>query len=209
MINKNQLIERVQRYLSNGLVSDDFAPSKNEISLYINDAIAAVVTKTAKGNYGLDAVLSVPEGVLSRFSFTSFTKDSGTGEWYVTLPDAPLSLPLGYSISDVYFTGTKGRGIPCYAVNQKAESYFRNLPRPTAAYYYIEGGKMYLCDINLLATDLTLKVVMVSPSSTNDDSTINLSPDLVQEVFNIVVAQMTQRFATMKVDNNNDGNTQP
>lgn len=208
MISKNQLIERVQRYLSNGLVSDDFAPSKNEIGLYINDAIAAVVTKTARGNYGIDGVYSVPEGVYTRFTFTSFTKDTDTGEWYVTLPAAPLSLPLGYSINDVYFTGAKGRGIPVYAVNAKQESYFRGLPRPTAAYYYIEGGKLWLCDINLLQTDLKLFVVMVSAGSTNDDATINLSEDLVQEVFNMVIMQMTQRFKTMAQDNNNDGNQQ-
>jgi len=204
-INKNQLIERVQRYLSNGLVSDDFAPSKNEIGLYINDAIAAVVTKVARGNYAVDAVYSVPEGVFTRFSFSSFTKDSNTMEWYVTLPAAPLSLPLGYSVTDVFFASKKGRSVPVYLVKAKEQSYFRNLPmKKNAAYAYVEGMKLWIFNANLLDTDQTLYVTMVSPGTSNDDATINLSEDLVQEVFNTVIAQLRQRY-NLPSDSANDG----
>lgn len=205
-ISKNQLIERVQRYLSNGLVSDDFAPSKNEISLYIDDAIAVAVTKAARGNYAVDAVYSVPEGVFQRFSYTSFTKDDHTKEYYVTLPTAIVSLPLGYSITDVFFGGTGGRGTPVYLVKAKEQSYYRNLPRArNAAYAYVEGMKLWIENANLLGTDLTLYVTMVSSGSTNDDATINLSEDLVQEVFDNVIARLRQRYS-LPQDTANDSN---
>ena len=53
--------------------------------------------------------MEVPEAYIVQFQLAAVAKDNVSGYWYTTLPQPPLSLPLGYSINRVY-PATSGLG---------------------------------------------------------------------------------------------------
>src|ERR1700749_596197 len=104
--NKLQFIQRVQNHMRNGWPGSDATLTDNIVLLYIDQALAYTVVGQVYANAKVEGTLVTPEGWLTTYNLTNIQQDSNTGDWYVTLPQPPVSLPLGYSITNAYFAQT-------------------------------------------------------------------------------------------------------
>ena len=98
-----QLINRIQRHVNDNFPSADYTVSPNEILLYIEEALAFSLVGSVYQMAKVEGNLAVPEGFLTTYLLPDLVQDTITGEWVTTLPQPPLSLPLGYSITRAYF----------------------------------------------------------------------------------------------------------
>lgn len=200
--------ERIERRLFNGWPSIAANVTSNEIYLYLYEAVASVIVQQSNLNLRLEGVRSIPEGFITTYSYTTFTKDYNRGLYTVTLQAPPINLPLGYSIISPYFASNGQISSPIILVNSYQRGYNKTLPTPNFGIYsFVENSTMYLdtngTDISLLGT---LYVPMLSPRSAtgNDTDLINIPDDAMSMVFDIVIQKLTQRLQVPE-DNVNDG----
>lgn len=193
---KQQLIQRIRQHMANAFPNSSFSSSENEVLLYIDEALATtIIGKTYEGAK-VEGVLVVPEAFYVTSALPALAQDSVTGYWYTTLPQPPLSLPLGYSISRVYF------GSSVYGVSQsinpieaKRVSYRMNMPLPTGARYWVEGSK-----INIMASGgesllgQTVYVTMASSRTDDVTDTMNVSDDSLEIIFTKVTSRLKDRL---------------
>jgi len=202
------LVERVIRHLSNGFASDDFTITDNEVWLYCLDAISKIVTQRARDSWAMESVWEIPEGLSTRLKFTQFTRDDELAEYFVTLPQMPIGLPLGVSILDVYLAGKKGRSKSFYPIKANRVAFMSETEKgKTDAHYYLTGTKLSLVDIEMLGNTDNLYVVMLSAkdeTSTSENIPLNMPDDMINDVFVMVVNLVRTRYA-LPQDNNNDG----
>src|ERR1700742_1324044 len=99
---KAQLLERIKKHVSDGFGGDDISVADEEFLLYIDSALAYRMVGQVYENAKIDGNLAMPEAYLTTYLISTISQDSATGYWYVTLPQPPVSLPLGYSINRVY-----------------------------------------------------------------------------------------------------------
>src|ERR1700755_2441427 len=129
---KKMLIQRIRKHLNNGFANDAWATSDNEIMLYCDQAIAFGIVGQAWTNAKLTGVMEVPEAYMITYLLTNLTQDQATGEWYATLPQPPISLPLGYSIAQVYpADNSMGVGINFLPIKAKRVAYRDFMPKPS------------------------------------------------------------------------------
>jgi hypothetical protein len=194
IVTTNQMIDRVRRQYYNDYPDDSSVLTDNELLLHINDAVAQVATKQANEAYSVDGITSVPDGYLTTFKLTSFTKDADTNYYYSTLPHPPLGLHANSAVSSVFFTGTKGPSKPILYISANEVDYFRGLPHPPqAAYYWIEGTTLYMWVKTDLPTGAKVSVRMATHVTSNLDASINVPPDAIGMVFDIVMQRLMVR----------------
>jgi hypothetical protein len=205
IITTNQMIDRVRRAFYNDYPDDASVLTDNELLLHINDAVAQVATKQANEAYAIDGIINVPDGYLTTFKITSFTRDSDTGYYSASLPHPPLGLPNNSAVSSVFFTGIKGQSRPVLYVSANEVDYFRDMPHPPkAAYYWIEGSSLYMWVKSLLPAGTKVSVRMATHVTSNLDASINVPPDAVGLVFDIVMQKIMGR-KNIKSDHVSDG----
>ena len=112
------LIERVKRHMNNGFPNDSVTYTDNEVMLYIQSALATGLIGQVYGAAKVTGNIEVPEGYITTYQLPALAQDTVTKEWYSTLPQTPISLPLGYSIDNLYFAGAmNGRGKQVYLIS--------------------------------------------------------------------------------------------
>jgi hypothetical protein len=204
--NKKSLIERIKRDLNNAFPDSEFSVSDNEILFHLDQAIAFAMVGSVYNLAKLEGTITVPEAYISRYSITELNKNEATGEWYATLPQPPISLPLGYSITDVFFAKEAyGRSEPVMPIEAKVVSYRDMLPRPKGVTYYVQGETIFLKDSEgSPLRGLTLYVEMVKTRTVSLTEAISLPDDAIETVYNLVMDKLRKRILNPQ-DNVQDG----
>ena len=205
IVTTQNMIDRVRRAYYNDYPDDAAVLTDNELLLHINDAVAQVATKQANDAYAVEGILSVPDGYLTTFKITSFAKDTDTGYYYASLPHPPLGLPNSSGVNSVFFTGLKGQSRPVLYVSGNEIDYFRNMPHPPkAAYYWVEGATIYMWVKSLLPAGTKVSVRMATHVTNNLNAPINVPPDAIGMVFDVVMQRIIAR-KNIKSDHVSDG----
>lgn len=199
---KKLLVQRIRQDLANGFPDSEFSISENEVLLHIDQALAynAVAQIYNASKVLGTGTLEVPEGYLTTFELDALIQNPVTSEWEATLPQPPVSLPLGYSISRAYFAG-EGLGVSQEIVPIKAKrSGYRNLmPRPAGAQYKVTGSKIIInTSDGAPLSDVTIYVEMLNTRTASMTETMNLPDDAIEGIYNIAYAKCVQRYKMPK-----------
>jgi len=188
------MIDRVRRAYYNDYPDDASVLTDNEMLLHLNDAVAQVATKQANDAYAITGIRMIPEGYITTYKLTSFTKDADTGYYYASLPHVPFGLPENSGVNSCFFSGTKGQSKPILYVSANEVDYFRNMATPPgAAFYWIEGSTLYLCVKTNLPTGSQVSVRMATHVTSNLDAAINVPPDAIGMVFDLMMQKIMSR----------------
>ncbi len=205
IVTTNQMIDRVRRAYYNDYPDDASVLTDNELLLHINDAVAIVATKQANDAYAVTGIRMVPDGYITTYKITSFTKDADTGYYYASLPHVPFGLPENSGINSVFFTGAKGQSKPILYVSGNELDYFKNIATPPgAAFYWVEGSTIYMWVKTTLPTSAQISVRMATHVTSNLDATINVPPDAIGMVYDLVMQKIMSRKNIVS-DNITDG----
>lgn len=193
---KKALTERVQLHLANNFPSSDSRLTDAQVLLYIDQALAFNLVGQVYAGAKLEGNLVMPEGYLSTFSITDIQQDSATGYWYVTLPQPPVSLPLGYSITEVFFAKTAyGKSQTVFLIRNKRVAIREFMPKPTGVRAWVEGSKMWLAaSNNQPLLNQTLYVTMAKTRTDDFNEEVNIPDDATELIFNNVVAKCKDRL---------------
>lgn len=198
--NRKQLIERIIKHLADGFPNDSFAASANEINLYIDQAVAFSIVGKAYENAKIEGVLAVPEAFEVTYNLGIMLQDDNTNEWYATLPQPPLSLPLGYSIADVYFIlPGMGRSESAFPIKNKRVPYRNYMPIPTGTSYRTENSIIWVKGSQgQPLSGGSLYVQMPVNRGTDLTAPMNMPDDVIMSVFDSVVKELAQRYQLPK-----------
>jgi len=198
--NRKQLIERIAKHMSDGFPNDSFAPTSNEINLYIDQAIAFAIVGKAYENAKIEGVLAVPEAFEVTYNLGILSQNDITNEWYATLPQPPLSLPLGYSIADVYFaSATMGRSESAFPIRNKRVPYRNYMPKPAGISYRVENSILWVSANNGQSlSGATCYVQMPVNRSANLTDPMNMPDDIIMSIFDTVIKELSQRYQLPK-----------
>ncbi len=209
---KGVLVERLRRDIANDFPDDDFSISENEVLLHIDQAVAFNAVGQIFNNAKVLGTLEVPEGYITRYELSALVQDGITGEWYATLPQPPVSLPLGYSISRCFFASAdNGISHEILPIKAKRAGYRNLMPKPAGAQYTVNGKR-----INITANDgspltgLTVFVEMLNTRTSSMDDVMDLPDDAIEGIYNLAYAKLVQRYKMPKdviSDNIGGGNT--
>jgi len=197
---KQMFIERCKRHIANTYPDSSFSVSDMEILLYIDAALAYTLVGQVFNLAKVEGALTMPESYLITYSLPTLTQDTITGEWYSVLPQPPVSLPLGYSITDVYpVEASRGRGDSFLPIKSKRTAYRNYMPKPPGGSYKVNGSK-----IILMAADgsslfgLTFYAEMASSRTSDLSETMALPDDAIEVIFQNVTTKMIQRMQLPK-----------
>ena len=206
VVSTQNMIDRVRRQYYNDYPSDSAVLTDNELLLHINDAVAQVAVKQSNDAYAITGLISTPEAYITTYKITSFTKDADTGYYYAKLPHPPMGLPENSGVNSVFFSGTKGQSKAVLYVSPNEIDYFRSMPYPPqAAYYWIEGITLFLLVQSNLPIGSKINVRMSTHITSSLTTPINVPPDAIGMVFDIVMQRLLVR-KNIKADNITDGN---
>jgi hypothetical protein len=194
--NKSQLIERIKKHISDGFGGDDLPFSDNEVLLYLDSALAFRMVGQVYENAKIDGNIAMPEAYLTTYLITTISQDPPTGYWFITLPQPPVSLPLGYSINRVY-SASVGNGISqdFYPIKAKRLGYRNNMPFPSGIRYWVEGSTMWLASSNNLPLlNIPIYVQMAKSRTDSLSEPLNLPDDAIQNIFDMTVAEINKRY---------------
>lgn len=197
---RKMFIQRIRKHLNNGYANDAWATSDREIMLYIDQAIAFGIVGQAWNNAKLTGVMEVPEAYLITYQLLALTQDPVLMEWYATLPQPPVSLPLGYSINQVYSATTAmGKGINFLPIKGKRVGYREFMPMPSGGSYRVENNTIWLKSNDGYPL-LNIPIYVQMPTSRTSDITqnMNLPDDVIQIIFDTVVQRLIQRYSQPK-----------
>lgn len=209
---KEVLVERMRRDLANDFPSSEFAISENEALLHIDQALAFTVVGQVFNNAKVLGTLEVPEGYLTTYELSALVQNQITGDWYATLPQPPVSLPLGYSMSRVYFASTQdGVSDEIVPIKAKRAGYRNLMPSPSGAQYRVNGSTIFVKspDGQNLG-DLTVYVEMINTRTSSMTDTLNMPDDAIETVYNLAYQKLVQRYKMPKdiiADQVGGGNT--
>lgn len=193
---KKLLVQRIRQDLANDFPDSEFSLSENEVLLHIDQSLAFNAVGQVYNGAKVLGSLEVPEGYITRYALSALVQDSITGEWYATLPQPPVSLPLGYSISRAYFAdGSNGISQEILPIKAKRAGYRSLMPRPSGAQYTVNGGK-----INITASDgsplfsLTVYVEMLNTRTSSMTDAMDMPDDAIEGIYNLTMAKCRERY---------------
>jgi hypothetical protein len=195
-----QLVERIRRHIANEFPDSSFSVSENETQLYIEQALAATIVGQVYAGAKVEGNLVMPEAYLTTYLLPALTQDSVTREWTTTLPQPPLSLPLGYSIDNGYFANSvNGRGKQVAFVKAKSVSYRDDMPYPNRVMAWVEGVtvKLKVPDGSSLLNE-NFYVRMASSRISGLTDTMTIPGDAIEPIFNNVVQKIINRLQLPK-----------
>jgi hypothetical protein len=197
---KKMLIERLKKHMSDDFPSSEFGSSDEEVLLYIDQALAFNLVGQAYTAAKIEGNLAVADAYYTTFILPTLQQDSITREWYTTLPQPPLSLPIGYSITNGYFADSaNGKGTNVFWVKAKAAPYRDYMPKPFGVMAKIEGTKVILESSNgSYLLNQNFYVTMASTRSSSLDDVLNLPDDAIEPIFNNVVMKLKDRMQIPK-----------
>ena len=205
---KKMLAQRIIRHVNDNYPKAEFSASLKELILYIDQTLAFIIVGKAYENAKLEGVLVTPEAFLRTYTLDDVQKDSVTGVWYTTLPQPPLSLPLGYSVTRVYTSENGNPSRDFVPVRNKRLGYRNYMPKKQCVFYWTENQMLYM-QANNNQPLLNRPIYVQMPSSRTEDvnDEMALPDDVIQPIFDKVVAMMIQRIQLPK-DIVKDDNTQ-
>lgn len=208
---KLSLIQRIKQHIADGFPSSEFSTTDREVLLYIDQAIAPIMVGQVYGMAKVEGNLAMPEAWLTTYTLSTLATDSPSGYWYSTLPQPPVSLPLGYSISRVYAAEAgSGQSQEILPIKAKRVGYRKFMPMPSGARYWVTGSKIWLAmNDGSSMLNYTIYVEMAKTRTESLTETLNMPDDAIDAVFQNVVAKLIQRMQLPKdivVDDISAGN---
>lgn len=197
---KLQLIQRIKQHIANGFPSYSFSATNNEVLLYIDTAIAFTIVGQCYAGAKLSGSLEMPEGWLITYQLEPLVQDRVSKFWYSSLPQPPLSLPLGYSITDVRFGDlVLGKSKTVMPIKTKRVAYRENMPIPFGVRYWIEGSKIWLAASNGQSLlNQNVYVQMPATRTTDINAPMNMPDDAIELIFKNVTDKLIQRMQIPK-----------
>lgn len=209
--NRKQLIQRIRKHLNNGYPNDAFATSDNEIMLYIDQSIGQQIKALAYERAKLNAsegfnVLEVPEAFQITQSLPALQLDDASGYWFTTLPQPPISLPLGYSITRIYTKSPAfGESDFVRLIDAKRWGRRKLLPMPDCILGMIENQTLWLTAANNQTLSPFVFYVQMPINRTSDiTQPMNLPDDIIETIFGDVTNWLTRRYQMPKDIVNDD-----
>lgn len=193
---RKQLIQRIVKHMNDGYANDSWGASTNEVMLYIDQAIAFGIVGQAWNSAKLTGVMEVPEAYLITYQLLNLTQDPLLMDWFAKLPQPPVSLPLGYSINEVYSaTIGGGKSINFLPIKSKRQGFREFMPFPSGGSYRVENNIIRLKTNNGQPL-LNVPIFVQMPTSRTSDITqdMNLPDDVIQIIFDTVVQRLIQRY---------------
>ncbi len=193
---KKQLIQRVRLHIANGFPAVEFSITDNQVLLYIDSAIASTVVASMMGIAKLTREMATPEAYIITTQLNAVIKNEATGEWYSQLPQTPLSLSIGFSITSAYFSDSAfGQSQPIWLLKSKRAAYRNYMPKAGGTLGQVRGNYIYIksSDGSSLA-GLTPYVDMVSTRTNDINEPLNLPDDAIEMVFDKAVQKCMQRL---------------
>jgi len=197
---KLQLIQRIKQHIADGWPSSEFSSTDNEVVLYIDQAIASTMVGQVYGLAKVEGNLVMPEAWLTTYTLSTLATDSPSGYWYSTLPQPPVSLPLGYSITRVYAAEAgSGQSQEILPIKSKRVGYRKFMPMPNGARYWVTGSKIWLAmNDGSSMLSYTVYVEMAKTRTESLNETLNMPDDAIEAIFQNVVAKLIQRMQLPK-----------
>ena len=193
---KKMLVERIKRHIANGWPDEDFSATDNEVLLYVDQALASGLIGQTYANAKIEGNIAVPEAYLTTYQLSALQQNSITKIWYGTLPQPPVNLPLGYSITEAYFaSSTNGKGLNVMFIEGKRVAYRKLMPMPFGVRAWVDGNIMWLeaSDGGSLLNQ-TLYVVMASTRTSSVTDVMTLPDDAIEAIFMNVTQKLIQRM---------------
>jgi hypothetical protein len=194
---KRVFVQRIRKHVSDSRnTSDQFSASDNEILLLIDQNAATRIVGQSYAGAKVEGTLYIAEAYLITFSLPELKQDKLTQYWFSTLPQPPMSMPLGYSVNRVYFKGNGfGESEDAYAVKAKRVGRRRLMPMQPGIRYWIEGNTIWLAAHDGSQLDKNqLFVQMPSARTVDMDAVMNMPEDDIQFVFDATVKELMQRY---------------
>lgn len=204
--NRKQLIQRIRKHMNNGFPNDSYATSDNELMLYIDQAIAYGLVGMVWMGAKVTGVMEMPEAYLVTLQLPPLAEDPNTGYWFTTLPQPPVSLPLGYSINRIYSAGPGSRGNQdFFMIKAKRVGRRTNMPMPGGVRAWVLAYTLW-CAASDNQPLLGVPVFVDMPTTRTSDITkpMNLPDDAIEGIFNSVVGWLTKRYQEPKDVINDD-----
>ena len=191
-----QLTQRVWKHINNDFPGTDFSVTENELILYLNEAMSSGVVGQVYAGAKILGTLEMPEAYILQFQLADLTQDNVTKNWYSTLPQPPLSLPLGYSINRVYFANSvNGQGVDCIAIKAKRVGRRKTMPMQFGVRYWVTGKKIWFAasdGSSLLNQDCYVEMPSTRVTSLTDSA--NIPDDAIEMIFTKMVARLKDRL---------------
>lgn len=182
--------------MANSFPNSSFPVSDRETLLYIDQVLAFNAVGQVYAGAKVLGTIEVPEGYLTTYLLPDLAQNNVTLDWYSTLPQPPVSLPLGYSVTRCYFAQA-GLGVSqeILPIKAKRAPYRNNMPRPAGAEYRVNGDRIFITANDgspLLGIPVYVEMLNTRTSSMSD--TLNLPDDAIEGIFNGVIQKLTQRM---------------
>jgi len=192
-----QYIERLSRHINKDFAGDDFTISDNELLLYINEALSYGLVGQVWNNSKLLGYMEVPDAYLAQFELPALTQDTVSGYWTTTLPQPPISLPLGYSVNRIYPATTGfGQGNDVILIKAKRVGRRKNMPMQFGVRGWITGQKLWLAasdGSSLFGQPFYCEMPSTRPV-TDLDSPITIPDDASNLIFDSVIKKIMNRL---------------
>lgn len=197
------LIQRISKHMNNGFPNDAFATTDNEILLYIQQANAfGLVGQTWAGGKVL-GYMEMPDAYLATVALPALAEDPVTGDWFTTLPQPPVSLPLGYSINRIYSSSPgnwQNQDVLMLKANRVGRR--RNMPSPDSIQGWIDYSNATILRLrstdNQPLLDVPFYAQMPITRVTDVTKPMNLPEDAIEQIFTSVVTKLIQRYQQPK-----------
>lgn len=192
-----QLVQRIWRHINNDFPGYDYTTSQNEILLYINEAMSFGLVGQVWSGAKMLGTMEVPDAYILQFQLADLTQDSVSGYWTSTLPQPPVSLPLGYSINRIYFADQlHGQGTEVIMIKAKRVGRRKSMPMQFGVRSWVTGSKIWFAASN--GTSLFGKncyVEMPSTRAININDPMNLPDDATDLIFTKVTTRLRERLS--------------
>jgi|SRR6267142_2281363 len=197
---KKLLVQRLRQDVANDFPDAEFAISEREVLLHIDQALAFNAVGQIYAGAKVLGTLEVPEGYITKYQLAALIQDTVTSEWYATLPQPPVSLPLGYSITRAYFASTQnGVSQEILPIKAKRAAYRNNMPRPAGAEYKINNSTIYItANDGSPLSGLAVYVEMLNSRTSSITETLMIPDDAIEGIYNLAYAKLMQRYKNPK-----------
>lgn len=197
---KKLLIQRIRQHIVNDFPSSELNISVNETLLYIDQALAPTIIGQVYQGAKVEGNLAMPEGFLTTYLLPALTQNSITREWSGTLPQPPLSLPLGYSITRGYFANSaNGIGTDVIWIKSKRVARRRYMPQQFGVKARVEGSTIYLeASGGTSLLNQNFYVTMAKSRTDDINETLNMPDDAIESIFQNVIAKLKDRLQLPK-----------
>lgn len=191
-----QFIVRLEKHFNNDFPGTDFSVTRNELLLYINEAMSSGIVGQVYNGAKVLGALEMPDAYILQFQLAALSQDTVSGYWTTILPQPPLSLPLGYSINRIYpATAGFGQGQDVILIKPKRVGRRKTMPMQFGVRGWVTGQKLWLAasDGSSLLNQ-TFYCEMPSTRATDVNDQMNLPDDAAESIFLKVIAKLKDRL---------------